>query len=665
MKYIFATVILILSLTLTSNALEKGTLIPREILFGNPVKDQPQISPDGTMLAYLAPSNLGVLNVWIKSLDKNDDRMVTKDEKQGIHFYTWAYNNSHILYFQDRFGDENEHLFSAHIRTAVVRDLTPFKGSKAQTLHKDPDYPDEVLVGVNVRDQKVFDMHRINLKTAEIKLDTQNPGDVIGWMTDYNFVIRAATVFNPADQSTILRVRDTSDKPWRDLVKWPFEDSNMLGQVNGGSMTVGFTKEGNHIYVTSSLNSNTLRLEKIPLRTREAIQVMAEDPKADIWTYESADGTDVAAVEMIYNKGQVDAVVVNYDKPRYLFLNPEFEKDILQIQKAHEGFPFVENIDLSRNKWIVSFEGDVTSVAYYLYDRSTKKLSFLFDHLPGLKNYKLAKVEPVEIKSRDGLTLVGYLALPPDGIKKNLPLVISPHGGPWFRDQWDFNPEQQWLANRGYAVLYVNFRGSTGYGKKFLNASNGEWGRNMQNDISDSVQWAVNQGIADPKRVAIFGGSYGGYATLAGITFTPELYACAIDLVGPSNVASLLASFPEYWKPVKARWIRRIGDAENDEVLNKRISPLFHVDKIRVPLLIAHGANDPRVKLNESEAIVNAMREKNLPVTFVVYPDEGHGFQRPENMFDFYGRAEEFLGKCLGGKVEVWKKVEGSSAEVR
>ena len=664
MNYIFVATILIFAMPLITFSGEKNSLIPREIIFGNPVKDQPQISPDGTMLSYLAPSKSGVSNVWINTIGKNDDRMITNDEKQGIYFYTWAYNNEHILYFQDEFGDENKHLFASDVKSGVVRDLTPFKGSKAQALRKDPDYPDEVLVGLNIRDPKVFDMHRINLKTGKSKLDTQNPGDVIGWMTDFNFVIRAATVFSPSDQRTILRVRDGVDKPWRDLITWPFEDSNMLGQFNGNSMTVGFTPEGNHIYVTSSLSSDTLRLEKVPLRTREAIVVMAEDPKADIWTYDAADGTDIAAVEMIYKKGHVDAVVFSYDQPRYKFLNPEFEKDISLIQKEHEGFPFIESIDLSRNKWIVLFESDVAPGAYYLYDRSTKKLEFLFDKYSALKNYSLAKMEPVEIKSRDGLTLVGYLMLPQEG-KKNLPLVINPHGGPWHRDNWGFNREMQWLASRGYAVLCVNFRGSTGYGKKFLNASNGEWGRKMQNDITDSVQWAIDQGIADPKRIAIFGGSYGGYATLAGITFTPELYTCAIDVVGPANVRSLLQSFPEYWKPVKARWIRRIGDVEKDDALNHRISPLFHVDKIRVPLLIGHGVNDPRVKLSESEAIVKAMREKNLPVTFVVYPDEGHGFERPENMFDFYGRAEEFLGKCLGGKVEPWKKIEGSSAEVR
>jgi dipeptidyl aminopeptidase/acylaminoacyl peptidase len=643
----------------------QGNLIPREILFGNPEKEQPEISPDGMKLSYLAPSDKGVQNIWIKTIGKNDDRMISNDEKQGIYFYAWAYNNKQILYIQDRFGDENWHLFSTDIDSGTTRDLTPFLGVKAQNLRKDEDFPDEVLIGLNLRDRRIFDMHRINLKTGAVMLEAENPGDVIGWTTDHDFVIRAATAFRPDDQSTVLRVRDAADKPWRDLIIWPFEDSNFLGQVNGGTMTVGFTPEGNHLYVTSSLNSPTFRLEKVPLRTREAVQVMAEDPKADIWSYQDKDGTDVAGVEMIYKKGLVDAVIVSYDKPRYIFLNPEFEKDTSFLQKQHDGFPFIESKDVSRKKWVVHFEQDDAPRAYYLYDRVSKKLDLLFENQPKLHKYKLAKMEPVEIKSRDGLTLVGYLSLPVGVEPKNLPMVMNPHGGPWYRDDWSYLPEVQWLANRGYAVLSVNFRGSMGYGKKFLNAGNGEWARNMQNDITDAVKWAIDKGIADPKRIGIFGGSYGGYATLVGITSTPELYSCAVEAVGPANVRSLLESFPEYWKPVKARWIRRIGDVEKDDELNRRISPLFHVDKIRVPLLIAHGANDPRVKLSESEEIVKAMRAKNLDVTFVVYPDEGHGFMRPENNFDFYGRAEEFFGKCLGGKVEPWKKIEGSSATLR
>ena len=654
-----------LSITITIFCAAEDNLIPREILFGNPAKDQPEISPDGMKLSYLAPSDKGVQNVWVKTIGKDDDRMITNDEKQGIYFHSWAYNNKQILYIQDRFGDENLHLFATDMDSRTTRDLTPFLGVKAQNLRKDPDFPDEVLIGLNLRDRRIFDMHRINLKTGAVTLDTENPGDVIGWTTDHEFVIRAATAFRPEDQSTVLRVRDAADKPWRDLITWPFEDSNFLGQVNGGTMTVGFTPEGNHLYVTSSLNSPTFRLEKVPLRTREAVQVLAEDAKADIWSYQDKDGTDIAGVEMIYKKGQVDAVIVSYDKPRYVFLNPEFEKDISFLQKQHPGFPFIESKDLLRNKWIIHYEQDDSPRAYYLYDRVSKKLDLLFENQPELHKYKLAKMQPVEIKSRDGLMLVGYLTLPVGVESKNLPMVMSPHGGPWYRDDWQYIPGIQWLVNRGYAVLTVNFRGSMGYGKKFLNAGNGEWSRNMQNDITDAVKWAIDKGIADPKRIGIFGGSYGGYATLVGITSTPELYACAVEEVGPSNVRSLLESFPEYWKPVKARWIRRIGDVEKDDELNQRISPLFHVDKIRVPLLIGHGSNDPRVKLSESEEIVKAMRAKNLDVTFVVYPDEGHGFQRPENNFDFYGRAEEFFGKCLGGKVEPWKKIEGSTATLR
>jgi dipeptidyl aminopeptidase/acylaminoacyl peptidase len=635
-------------------------LIPREVLFGNPVKDIPQISPDGSKLAYVAPSKEGVMNVWVKTIGKNDDRMLTQDARP-IYNYDWAFDNKHLLYFRDSDGDENDHVFSIDMETKVVRDLTPFLGKKAQNLLLDPERPDEFLIGLNVRDPRVFDMYRINLLTGAVSLDTENPGDVLSWTTDSHFVIRGATALNPNDVSTILRVRDAANKPWRDIITFPFLQSHMLGQVNGGNMIVGFAADGKSLYITSTLNSDTLRIERVDAQTGKVLEVVAEDPRSDVWT------PSIQSPEVVFNEntGTLDAVLFCYTKPEYKFLNPEFQKDIEVLQKQHAGFPYIDNKDRADTKWIVSYLVDDGPTAYYSYDRSTKQAQFLFVDRPDLEKYKLAKMEPVIIDSRDGLRLVCYLTVPLGVESKNLPMVLEPHGGPWYRDSWGYSGEVQWLANRGYAVLQVEFRGSVGFGKKFLNAATGEWAGKMQNDLTDGVQWAIKQGIADPKRVAIVGGSYGGYATLVGITLTPDLYCCAIDIVGPSDVKTLLDSIPNDWKPVKKRWETRIGAAAHDEEANRRISPLYHVDQIRVPLLIAHGANDPRVKLFASETIVKAMRDKNLEVIFIVYPDEGHGFARPENNLDFYGRAEEFLGKCLGGRVEPWREVKGSTAEVR
>lgn len=635
-------------------------LIPREVLFGNPVKDLPRISPDGMKLAYVAPSDQGVLNVWVKTIGKNDDQILTQS-KRPIYEYGWAFDGKHLLYLQDSDGDENDHVFSIHMETKIVRDLTPFLGRKAQNLLTDAEHPNEFLIGLNVRDASVFDMYRVNLATGAISLDTENPGDVLSWTTDSQFVIRGATALNPDDVSTVLRVRDSADKPWRNLIIYPFKQSHFTGQVNGGSMIIGFTEDGKSLYVTSALNSDTLRLERVDAQSGKVLEVLAQDPRSDIWT------PSLLHPEVFFNgnTGKVDAVLFCYTKPEYKILNPEFQKDIEFLQKQHSGIPYVNNADRADTKWIISYLVDDGPTAYYFYDRSKQQAQFLFVDRPDLEKYKLAKMEPVIIQSRDGLKLVSYLTLPVGVEPKNLPMVIYPHGGPWYRDSWGYDGFSQWLANRGYAVLQVQFRGSVGFGNQFLNAATGEWGGKMQNDLTDGVHWSIDQGIANPKKVAIAGGSYGGYATLAGITLTPELYCCAIDLVGPSDVRTLLDSIPDDWKPVKKRWETRIGAAAYDDEANRRISPLYHVDQIQVPLLIAHGANDPRVKLAASETIVKAMRDKNLEVTFIVYPDEGHGFARPENNLDFFGRAEEFLGKCLGGRVEPWKEIKGSTAELR
>jgi len=362
----------------------------------------------------------------------------------------------------------------------------------------------------------------------------------------------------------------------------------------------------------------------------------------------------------------VQAVGFNYLKNEWTVLDPSIKADFEALAKVQRGEFYVGTRDRADRNWIVTYQTDDGPVAWYAYSRDTKKAELLFVNQPELAKYQLAKMEPVVIKARDGFELVSYLTVPVGVAAKNLPLVLNVHGGPWGRDTWGYDPESQWFANRGYATLQVNFRGSTGFGKKFLNAGNGEWGvGTMQHDLTDAVKWAIAKGIADPKKVCIYGGSYGGYATLAGLVFTPELYACGVDIVGPSNIKTLFGSIPPYWAPIKTQFVKRVGDVEADEALNQKISPLFHADKVRVPLIIAQGANDPRVNIREADQMVKAMRDRGLAVTYIVYTDEGHGFARPDNRLDFYGRVDEFLGKQLGGRVEPWQEIKGTSAEVR
>ena len=645
----------------TVHSSDQLPLIPRKVLFGNAVKDKPTISPGGTRIAYLAPGPEGVLNIWVATIGQKDDKMVTNDRRQGIFDYAWGYSDDHILFFQDNSGDENDHLKGVDLRSGNVRDLTPFEDVRATNLLKDDQHPEEVLVGLNLRDRRLFDMYRVHLVTGALTLEAQNPGDVIGWSVDRDFHIRAATAFQD-DLSTAIRVRDSVTSPWRDLLVTPFERTPFLGQYNGGSLVTGFTQDGKYLFAVTAQNSDTTQLVKLDVATGKIVEVVGHDPKADLW-----DKTGRYEVMVDKKTGDVQAAVFCYMKPEYQGYQPAITED-LQILKKHESGAFhIVSRDAADSIWIVGYVSDIKPETYYLYRRASKVPEFLMNTHPELEKYKLAEQQAVQIPARDGMKLPSYLTLPPGPVKKNLPLVLLVHGGPWHRMEWGFDPEIQWLANRGYAVLVVNFRGSTGFGVQFMNAGTGQWCTgSMQHDLTDSVQWAIQQGIADPKRVAISGGSYGGYATLCGVAFTPDLYAAAVDQVGPSDVGYLLSSFPQYWKPVKKRWIRRIGiDAETDVAGNRKISPLYHVENIRTPLLITHGSNDPRVKQDASDRIVQALRDKKAVVTYLVYPDEGHGLYREPNILDNVARTEEFLAKYLNGRLEPVQPVEGSSVEVR
>lgn len=612
-------------------------MIPRELLLGNPEKAQPRISPDAKMLAYLAPSN-GVLNVWVRTIGKDDDQVVTSDKKRGIRAFQWRYDSEHILYIQDKDGDENWHIYQTNLKTKMTRDLTPFDGIQARFVAGDYRFPDTLLVGLNVRNRQLHDVYRLNLKNGALDLDTENPGDVAGWVADNNLIVRIADVQTP-DGGTLIRIRDDAKSPWREFLKWGAEES--FGGVTG------FAADNNTVRVISSVGANAARLVQVDAASGKQT-VLAEDAQYDV------------SEAMVHPKTkQVEAAGFTRARLEWKVLDKSIAGDFAALAKIRDGDFNVVSRDLADKNWVVALFSDNSPVYWYLYDRGTHQATQLFSNQPKLEKYKLAKMQPISFQARDGMTIYGYLTLPPDAPPKNLPMVLDVHGGPWGRDTWGLRGEVQWLANRGYAVLQVNFRGSTGYGKAYLSAGDREWAGKMHNDLIDGKNWAVKQGYVDPKRICIMGGSYGGYATLVGVTFTPDDFACGVDIVGPSNIATLIRSIPPYWVPIKSMFDKRVGKVETEEEFLKSRSPLFRADQIKVPLLVGQGANDPRVNKAESDQIVAAVRKNNKPVEYIVFPDEGHGFARPENRLAFYAAAEQFLAKQLGGRAEPPSDAEG------
>jgi dipeptidyl aminopeptidase/acylaminoacyl peptidase len=654
-----AVILLILLMVTASSFAQEPPLVPRKVFDAAAEHDLLTVSPDGKMIAYTAPSDKGVANIWVEDLATRQKRMVTRATQHGIYGYQWAYDNAHLLYQSDENGNEDYHLYSVDLKSSAIRDLTPFLGIRAEQLILAPSRPDEVLVTMNLRDSKLFDVYRVNLLTGATVMDAQNPGDVIGWTADQNFVIRAATAFND-NLETVVRVRDDSKAPWRDLLKIPFEQAPFLGQVNGGNIIVGFSQDGKKLVVGSSKGSPTNRLVELDAATGKELRVLAGDPQADLWQNFA---TSFVLLRDPHDN-HVLAAGFDYMKPEWRAVDPAVTADLKYLAALQPGAFIVSSQDMSGNKWAIWYFTDNGPTSFYLYDRVAHKAQLFFQDRPQLAQYKLAEMRPMEIPARDGFKLVSYLTLPPGNEAKGLPLALSVHGGPWARDEWGFEPLEQMLANRGYAVLQVNYRASI-INVPYMNAANGKIGTLTDDDLTDAVKWAIKEGIADPKRIAIMGGSFGGYSVLRGLTLHPDLYACGVDVVGPADLATLMNSIPDYWKPVKKRWLRRIGGVTADQALNEKLSPLYHAADIRVPLLIGHGQFDPRVKLAQSEKIVETIRKNGGKVTFVVYSDEGHGFARPENNLDFDGRTEEFLHGCLGGRFEPWQKVPGSTAEVK
>jgi dipeptidyl aminopeptidase/acylaminoacyl peptidase len=610
-------------------------LIPRRVLFGNPERISPRISPDGASLAWIAPHE-GVLNVWTASLgaggvDWDSAQVVTDDTDRGIRVFEWAHDGRHLLYLQDTGGDENWRVYDVDLTTMKRRDLTPFEGVQAQILAMEKKYPSDVLVGLNRDNPALHDVYRLDLVSGDLVKEVENPG-FMHWVADTELAIRGGVVLEP-DGSLVIKVRDGADDDWRQLMALPAEDALTSGPI-------AISADGASMLARSSAGADTGRLVRLDLASGAA-EVLAADPEAD-----------VAGVRLHPDTREPQAVIWIKERMEYRVLDPAIAADVAAVSALHPGDPNIIAHDHSDMLWLVAFTNDSGPVPFYCYDRERRAGLFLFDHQPELARYELAPMEPFSYAARDGLTIHGYATFPPGPGRAGLPMVLNVHGGPWGRDTWGFDPEAQWLANRGYLCLQVNFRASTGYGKAFVNAGDREWGGAMQDDLTDAVAFAVAQGWADPARVAIYGGSYGGYAALAGVAFTPDLFRCAVDIVGPSNLKTLIETIPPYWQPQIARFHQRVGNPETDAEFLWSRSPLSRASSIHTPLLIAQGANDPRVKQAESEQIVAALRDAGIDYEYMLFPDEGHGFAKPENRLRFYAAAERFLARHLGGRAE-------------
>ena len=619
---------------------EPPALIPRKLLFGNPERAAGEISPDGRWLGYVAPDE-GVLNVFVAPREHPEQaKVITHDRKRGVRSFSFAYDGKHVLYPQDEGGNENFHIYSVDLDSGKQTDLTPYKNARADIAQLTPKHPNEVLVNANDRNPKYFDPIRIDLRTGKATRLYKNDS-YAGFTTDWDFNIRLAS--KPVADGSSEWFRRVGNG-WKPFGKVPQADALTTNAW-------GFTKDGKTLYLLDSRDRDTAALYSIDWANGKRA-VVHEDARADVGGVFADPAT-----------GKARAVAVDYLRNEWTALDPAIRKDFDYLGTIGDGEVNIVSQSDDDRFWVVLLTRSDASPKYYLYDREAGKAAFWFDVRPALASAKLAVMHPIEIAARDGLKLVSYLTLPvesdPSGSGKPshpVPLVLFVHGGPWGRDGFGYSSYHQWLANRGYAVLSVNYRASVGFGKAFVSAGDLQWGRKMHDDLLDAVAWAVAQGVTSKDKVAIMGGSYGGYATLAGVTMTPDEFACGVDIVGPSNLISLLEKIPPYWTAVRAQFESRMGNpnTEAGRALLKERSPLTYADQIKKPLLIGQGQNDPRVNVRESEQIVKAMQAKNIPVTYVLYPDEGHGFRRPENNTAFNAVTEEFLAnKCLGGRYEV------------
>ncbi|MDT7727582.1 MAG: hypothetical protein QOI21_4158 [Actinomycetota bacterium] len=604
-------------------------LIPQRVLFGEPAVTAPSLSPSGTHLAYLAPHEDDVA-VWVGSLADRDFRPLRDLRARYVEDYLWARDGRHLLYLADHDGDECEHLMAVDLRTGKVRDLTPFPGVHTRVVGLQTRVPDQVLVEMNLEDSGRNDLYRIDLAGARREPVAAEPG-LSGWLTDPDLRVRAARRQLPGGGLEVL-ARDDEYSAWRVLLELDYEDAT-------ATSVLGFTGDGKDLLLLSPLGADTVRLLRLSTVTG-AVDVLYEDPAYDVTS---------ATVHPV--TGQVDLVTVERDRTELIGLTADTRARLARIRESTRGDVTSLGRDLDDRWWLVQDNFDRGPAAFWLFDRVRGTGEVLFTHQPELDGYRLSAVEPFDFTARDGLQVHGYLTFPP-GDRAGLPAVLNVHGGPWERNRWGFRAESQWLANRGYLTIEVNYRGSTGYGRRFELAGDREWGGRMQDDLIDAVRHVVGRGFADPGRIAVYGTSYGGYAALVGAAFTPEVFRCAVAVAAPANLRTFVESVPDYWRPIGDRLARRIGDPRTDADFLWSRSPLSRVADIRIPILLAYGGNDPRVPVSEAEQLVKALRANDVRYEYLYFPGEGHGFRKPANVFAFRAAAEKFLAENLGGRWE-------------
>ena len=605
----------------------KAPLVPMEDFFRNPEKSSFNISPNGEHIAYMKPWKTR-MNVFVMDIKTKVEIRLTGSEERGIYGFAWL-NDNRIVYVKDDGGNENMHLHAVDIDGSNEIDLTPFEDVQARIIDDLEEDEDHIIIGLNKRNKQIHDPYRINVNNGDIELIAENPGNISSWMTDHDGKLRIAITSDGVNTSILYR--DSESDEFESILTTDFK-------VNVSPLF--FTFDNKSLYVSSNRDRDKSAIFEFDINKAKEGKLIFEHKEVDV-------------SGLMYSRKRKILTGVRFTvaKNDMVFFDSWRENIQNHLESQFPGYEVgITSFSKDETKAVVVTYSDRSRGTYYFYDLNTDELIELGKVSPWLNEDDMAEMKPIKYKSRDGLTINGYLTLPKGSNGKNLPVVVNPHGGPWTRDSWGYRSEIQFLANRGFAVFQMNFRGSTGYGKKFWEISFKEWGKSMQDDITDGVKWLIDQGIADPDRVAIYGASYGGYATLAGLAFTPDLYACGVDYVGVSSLFTFMNSMPPYWELYRTMMYEMVGHPEKDKDLLAAASPLLHIDKIKAPLFIAQGANDPRVVKSESDQIVEALEKAGIEVPYMVKDDEGHGFYNEENQFDFYNKMEEFLVKHIGDK---------------
>lgn len=625
---IFLTLIFVFPTIGCNKEKKEQNLIPLEDFFRNPEKTSFLISPDGYNYSYLAPYE-GCMNIYVQKIGSDSAIRVTNEKNRSIATYYWA-NNNRILFLNDSGGDENFRLYGVNADGSNLKTLTDFPGVRTQIIDLLNNSDNDVIIGMNKDNPQVFDPYRINIETGELTQLATNPGNIQSWLTDHEGKLRVAISLEGTNRT--LLYRDKEGTPFRSVYTTSFKES---------LSPISFTPNNKKLYAISNVGHDKKTLIIFDPQKGKEEEVLYEDPKYDIHT-------------VMFSDKKRKPEFVSWRSLKYTgyhFFDESYKTMFDKLKSKLSGYEIIiSSVSKDEGKMIINTYSDKDKGSYYLYNAVNEELTKIADIAPWLKKEEMSEINCLTYKSRDGFSIEAYLTLPKGytmETARNLPVIVNPHGGPSERNYWKFFNEPQFLANRGYAVFQMNFRGSSGYGRKFIEASYKEWGLKMQDDVTDGVNWLIQQKIADPDRIAIYGASYGGYSTLIGLTLTPELYACGIDYVGISNLFTFLKSFPSYWKPRLDIWYETIGNPVTDSLQLAKTSPALNADKVKAPLFIAQGANDPRVKKSESDQMVNSLKERGIDVEYMVKDNEGHMFKNEDNILDFYRTMETFLAKHL------------------